>query len=510
MKRELAPIWKEVFPILLVYLLVRISFNQGYGFHRDEFLYLAQGKRIAWGFWSNPPGPGFWSGVIQNTLGDSLWAIRFLPAVLATAIVYLTVLTSREFGAGKFGQFLAMFSMIVAGSILRACLLYNPVPFDILYWTFYTFILARFIRSEDKRLLILFGLAVGIGLLNKYSVVLMLAPLLFVFAISKWRWIYVSWQFYAGIAAATLVFLPNFIWQLNRNFPVIGHMRELSANQLSNVNRIDFLLDQMLFNINILPVWAAGFFFFFAKHGNRFRILAWLFVTTVFLIMMLKGKSYYTIGIYPVMVAGGACMWEIWSRGRKWLQWMIPVLSLAIIIPVLPFTWPFLSPPNMVAYGKKSIQSFLRWEDGEIHELPQDFGDMFGWEELAGLVVSSYEAAPERDKCLIYCSNFGQAGAVEHFGQVADLPPVRSFADSWLLWLPEKVPQEFNTLIYVNDNLGSDVADLFEDVKLMGQVSDSFAREQGTQVYLCQNPRSSLADFFNGRMEEVRVLRGLK
>jgi len=510
MVRTVPKTWTLLIPMVVVYGVVRLLVSEGYGFHRDEFLYLAQGRHLAWGFWSNPPGPGFMSWLTQQTLGDSVIALRIIPSALAAATAYVTAQIAREFGANRFGQFLAAFSIMVSGVFLRVFLLFNPVPFDVFYWSLLTYILVRYIRTSHPNLLLLFGLICGFGILNKYSVALLLLPLLVILPWTSLRSVFLEKKMYAGVILAALVALPNLLWQYHHNFPVTSHMAELQENQLANVTASGFIIDQVLFNANILWVWISGLLFCFSTHGKKFRTMGFLFLGVIGLILALQGKSYYTLGIYPVMIGAGARMWERWSEGRNWLRFTLPLVSLLMIVPILPVAWPFLSAQGLQEYGEKyGMESFFRWEDGQVHTLPQDFADMFGWQELAELVGQAHDQVEEKEHCLIYCSNFGQAGAVDYFGKKYALPPVHSFADSWKLWLPEQVSAAHHTLIYVNDNLGEDVEDLFASITLIGQVENEFARERGTLVYRCEKPRSSLADFFNGRMKEVREASGL-
>ncbi len=510
MKQHIPKTWTGLIPMVLVYLVLRLISNEGYGFHRDEFLYLAQGQHLAWGFWSNPPGPGFFSWLSQSTLGDSVGALRFVPSVLAAATAFLAGQMAREMGAQRYGQFLAAFSVMVSVAFLRVFLLFNPVPFDVFYWTLYSYLLVRFAARREDYLLVWFGVFCGLGLLNKYSVALFILPLIIVLPLSGFKNILAKKYFWVGVFACVVIILPNLFWQIQHGFPVIQHMEELRGSQLVNVTYAAFLSDQLLFNLNIIPVWIVGLYFCFSEEGKKFRLLALLFLGVISLILVLHGKSYYTLGIYPVMIAAGAVMWEIWALERKWLQIALPALAILIALPILPIAWPFLTAEKMVEFGRNyGIESFFRWEDGEIHELPQDFADMLGWPELVDLVNDVYVTLEDKENCLIYCSNFGQAGAVDHFGKAYDLPPVHSFADSWRLWLPDTVPASSSTLIYVNDNLGEDVNALFTKITLIGQVEQKFARERGTLVYLCEQPRSSLSEFFNGRMNEVRMASGL-
>ncbi|MBX2814644.1 MAG: glycosyltransferase family 39 protein [Saprospiraceae bacterium] len=494
--------------LCLVYFLLRISFNTQYGFHRDEFLYLAQGNHPAWGYWSNAPLPGLVSFVVQRLLGDSIWAIRFVPALLAATTALMTALTARELGGSRFAQLLAAFSIMISGAFLRVFLLYNPVGFDVFFWTLFTYVAVRLLNRGEKHWVIILGLMMGIGFLNKYSVVFVLLPLLMIFPFSTIRPLVLSKEGIWGVLAALFVVTPNLLWQYAHGFPVIGHMQELQENQLQNVNRIEFLVDQVLFNLNVLPVWVAGFFYFFRREGRRFRDLGVLFVLVILLLLLLKGKSYYTLGIYPIMIAAGAAWWGEVAVKRKWVRPVIIGFSILNLLPVSPYTWPFLPPEKMVAFGQYGPDAFRRWEDGQLHALPQDYADMFGWDEMARLVYQAYEASSDPSRTVIYCSNFGQAGAVDHYGKEWSLPAVLSFADSWLLWLPE-ISEHHNALIYVNDELGEDVQELFADIKQMGMVENDFARERGTTVWLCQQPRRSLQTFLQSRIAEVKANRGL-
>ena len=103
---------------------------------------------------------------------------------------------------------------------------------------------------------------------------------------------------------------------------------------------------------------------------------------------------------------------------------------------------------------------------------------------------------------MIYGENYGLAGAVDFYAKGAGLPPAVSFSDTYRLWAPDSTDAQ--ALIYINDALGEDIQDLFEDIRIVGAVQDTFAREYGTAVYLCRNPRSSFDKFWRSRIKIVR------
>lgn len=178
-----------------------------------------------------------------------------------------------------------------------------------------------------------------------------------------------------------------------------------------------------------------------------------------------------------------------------------------------PFSVPYLPVEKMVDFGKKSsergMEGLLRWEDGEIHHLPQDYADMLGWEELSDIVVKAVKEIPQGEPYFIYAQNFGQAGAVQYYGEKKGINNVYSFADAFAFWLPDKVDPGMKYFIYINDELGEDVEDLFAIVEKVGEVQHPFARERGTMVFFCKDPRSSLAEFWSDRVQTVRSARGI-
>jgi len=65
------------------------------------------------------------------------------------------------------------------------------------------------------------------------------------------------------MALALLLVNPNIIWQVQNNFPVFHHLKELSDTQLVNVNRADFLKEQLLFFIGSFFIVLSAFISFF-------------------------------------------------------------------------------------------------------------------------------------------------------------------------------------------------------------------------------------------------------
>lgn len=495
---------------VLLKLVLHFATNYRYGFQRDEFLYLALGRHLDWGFMSVPPFTpfvGWWS---QHLLGDSLFATRFFPALAGATILALTGLMAKEMGGGRFGVFLACLAILVSPAYLISSTMLQPVIFDILFWTFLAFWIIKFINTQNNTYLLLLGLTAGIGLLNKYSVLFFILGIFVGMLLTPNRTIFTKKYFYYALGLTTLLVLPNIIWQIQHNFPVLTHMSELASSQFVHVEPLNFIIGQFMMNVPGLLVWLAGLYFLFTPSGKPYRIIGWIYWTVLLLFLLMSGKSYYTLGAYPMLLAAGAVQWERWTQTAmtRWLRPTVVGVMIALISLALPLSLPILSLNQLVRYNtflkeKIGLESPFRWEDGKIYALQQDHADMLGWEELANLMLKAYQQSGcQPGDCLLYCENYGQAGAVELFGKKWGLPPVYSFSDNYKFWMPDTLPN-FETWLHVDDQLG-DLPNLFESIEEFGKVENPYARENGATVYICRQLKPGARAWIEKKIKEIK------
>ena len=86
----------------------------GYGIFRDELYYLACADRLAFGYVDQPPFSLFILAGMKGLIGDSLFALRLLPAVIGSGVVFLTGLIAGELGGKRFARAAAMLASTVS------------------------------------------------------------------------------------------------------------------------------------------------------------------------------------------------------------------------------------------------------------------------------------------------------------------------------------------------------------------------------------------------------------
>lgn len=472
---------------------------------RDELLYFSLGKHLAAGYATTPPLIGFLSLLIQNTLGYSLFAVRIIPAFASGLIIYLSALICKELGGKDFAQILSASGMLIAPFALRTFTMFQPVFIDLIFWTLVFLFLVRFVNTNSPKYIIYIGIVAGFSLLNKYLIAVLFFAVLFIILFTKHRSVYFKKQLYLGFLAGFLIFLPSLIWQILNDFPVVQHMNELNRTQLVHVDRIGFLTDQVIMPFYASLLTLPGLLvLLFNKKMQKFRFIGIIVLLVIATLCILKAKSYYTIGVFPFLIAAGAVWLEQKMKNQILRYAIIPVFAL-LTAPMLPFAIAIYKTDGLVSYFKNLEDKYgvtigRRFEDGTIHSLPQDYADMIGWEELTAVTYKAYQKVENKSRSFIYCENYGQAGAISIIGYKYGLPEPVSFHDAFRKWIPAEFNSDIEELIYINDEPGEDVSALFESVELIGSITNKNAREFGTSVYLYRNPKTSFNKFWKERL----------
>lgn len=502
--------WVLIIGLVFFKLAIHFLTNTNYELHRDTYLYLALADHPDWGYISVPPVTPMIGKLTMALFGDSAFAIGFFPALIGALSIAVIALIVKELGGKTWAILLACMAFMLSPAFLRSNTFLQPVSFDQFSWLLSGYFIVKLVQSQNPKYWIHLGILWGLSFLNKYAIVFFVLAFLLALLLTPERNLIRSKYFLFGLLSGFFIILPNLIWQHMHNWPVVGHMEELRRTQLVNVRPTDFLLMQMLMNLHAVIVWLLGLFFLlFDREGKKFRMLGLTFLFAVLILLMLSGKAYYTLGVYPILFAAGGVAIEMWfTQRRRFMKPVILASMMLIFLPVLPYSLPILSFDKMAAYAETSkifgLEGALVWEDGRVHRLPQDYADMTGWQELAERVIEAYQSLPaaERADCAIYAENYGQAGAIRYYGKPYGLPEPVCFSETFVLWAPDSIHQQ--TLIYVNDELGEDIQYYFASVALAGEVNNVYFRENGLQIYLCQNPRRDFQEFYREKVGRLK------
>ena len=398
--------------IILKFVLQYTLISPEYDLQRDEYLHLDQAHHLAWGYLSVPPVTSWFSYVIF-LLGNSVFWVKFFPALFG-ALTLLMVWKTIELLKGNWYALILGALCIVFSALLRINMLYQPNSVDVLSWTAFYYVVIQYISSEKPKWFYIGAVVFAFGFLNKYNILFLLIGLFPALLLSKQRKILAEKKLYFALILGILLILPNLLWQYNNNFPIVHHMKELAETQLVNVDRIDFLKEQILYFIGGLFVILSSFYaLVFYKPFEKFKFFFTSIIFTLLVFLYFKAKAYYAIGLYPIYIAFGAVYLEdvLQSGWKRYLKPVFILLPLLFFIPMYQLAFPNKSPEYIV----KNKLGTHRWEDGKEHNLSQDFADMLGWKELARKTDSVYALFPKSENTLVLCDNYGQAGAINYY-----------------------------------------------------------------------------------------------
>lgn len=457
-----------------------------YELQRDEFLYYQQGQHFAFGYMENPPLIS-WLGMISSWLGGGEIWVKFWPCLFGAATVVVTCLIAAELGGKLFAQFIAGLS-IITGAYLRMHFLFQPNMFDIFFWTLCIYFIIRYINSKEGKFLFWFVLSLALGFLGKYSILFFAISILLALGFSQHHKIFLQKKIYVAAIIGILIILPNIWWQYQHNWPLIHHMKELQETQLKYMNPSGFLIDQLMMYMATLIIWIAGLIWFIKN--KQWRLLAISYFLVIILLILGSGKSYYSAGIYPMLLAAGAVAWEKWTEKRNWIRYAVTIFIIGITYMILPMLLPIWKPDKLDAFYKK-VGIEHKWEDQKNHELPQDFADMLGWKEMTKKTETFFYSLPDstKDNTIIFTRHYGQAGSLKFYSKNKFFKNhVYTDNGSFLLWIPDSLEMKNMVLISKRFPRSDDeVFQHFEKVSVIDSVTNKFSRQNGDKIFFFEN-----------------------
>jgi hypothetical protein len=483
---------------------LHMVFNNGYGYFRDEFDYIACGNHPAWGYVDQPPLLPMLTRICLTVFGDSLRSVRLIPAFFASVLIVLTGLIARELGGKRFAVALSALTILIAPIYLSGgSLLTTNCDLEVVLWTGCLYFAILAVKRDEPRYWLWFGVVAGIGLQEKYSIaVLGFAVVVGLLLTAQRRFLFSKWMWLGGLAAL-LIFLPNLLWNVANHWPFVQLMHNIKANGRDVVlTPWQYFSQQMLI---VFPpsaiIWIVGIIaFLISRRFRPYRFLGWAYLVSFTVFVVLKGKNYYLAPIYPVYLAAGCVVIDdTIDRFRQF--WLKPATVLVLLITgaiFAPVAMPILPIDRFIPYMDRLPIKVPRTENSFARAaLPQHFADQFGWNEVVAGVVGAWNRIPpdQRKDCGIFAQDYGQAGAIDFLGPKYGLPPSLSGHQTWFLWGPRGYTG--NCMIVLDDDQET-LEKLWTSVEYVGRTPDNpYALERNLTIYICHGFKNgTLADLW--------------
>jgi len=325
------------------------------------------------------------------------------------------------------------------GPVLIAANLAGPTVYDITAWTLVSLLLISLLRTGDERLWLVIGAVTGAGLLNKETILLLIAGVAIGFIVNRQARVLATPWLWAGVAIAVLMWSPNLLWQAQHGWTTLEMSRNLRQEHSGLGVSLKFYVIQLLLpGWWVAPVWMAGLWAFW--RGERFRPYRAFAVAYVILFVLVDvfigDRPYYFAALYMVLMAPGAIVTEgvvdgvrrffserrprrrlIWRSRRAALAWVavLSMVNLPLSLPILPASALAAVPLQKINYN---------------------VGEEIGWPDLVAEVAHVYLSLPQeqRSSVAIVTGNYGEAGAIDRYRSAFGLPRAYSGHNSYWWW----------------------------------------------------------------------------
>lgn len=483
-------------------VFVHLLTTSRYGLFRDEFYYLECANHLDFGYVDHPPLSIAILWFTRLLLGDSILAIR-IPAILAGAVtIIVSGLIARAMGGGRFAQALACLAVVISPALLSLSDFFSMNAFDVLFWTLGAYVLVQIINTDNRNYWPVLGIIAGLGLQNKLSMLFFGGAVAVAMLGSPLRTHFRDYRLWIGATIALLIFLPHLVWQAAYGWPTLEFMKNAALYKNAPLGFAGFTLAFLLFvhPLNV-PICLGGLYFALVGGGRRYRPIGIAFLVVYVFLALSNGKPYYLAAAFPMALALGAVWFEQASAAKR--LWRSPAVALMVLggVVIAPYAIPVLPVDTFIAYKDALGLSAPSQERGHVSELPQHFGDRFGWREMTGTVAKVYNALPDDEKarCVIFASNYGEAGAINYFGRAYGLPRAVSGHNNCYFWPPDDAPDAVIISIGPrNPNAIEDMRQIFGEMREVARISHPHAMgyENDLPVYICRGLKHPLSEIW--------------
>ncbi|GAA4939076.1 dolichyl-phosphate-mannose-protein mannosyltransferase [Actinomycetospora succinea] len=322
------------------------------GWFFDEALMLAIGRdHLDWGSADQPPVAPLLAGLMDLLAPGNVLVLR-LPAIAATAAsVVLAALIARELGGDRRAQTL---TAIAQGTGLWLAIgghWTTPYTLEPVLWLTLGWLLVRWWRVRDDRLLVAVGVVVGVGAQTKFQILLLAAVLLASVAVLGPRAMLRSRRLWVGAVLAAAIAAPTLVWQALHGWPqlrmgpVVASEAEFLYGGLSGV------MLGMIAAAGVIGVPLGLYGLWRLVRDPHLAELRYLALTTVVLYAFFSvtlGRPYYLAGLYGLLAAVGAVglqrRREAGHRRMSWVAWPATVIGAAAAIAMMPLSTVMAAP----------------------------------------------------------------------------------------------------------------------------------------------------------------------
>lgn len=193
--------------------LFRLFYIQIIELAPDEAYYWTWSKQLQWGYYDHPPMVAFLIYLFTKFAGDNEFGLRLGWVIIGALLTYLVYRLSREMFRSQATGFYSAFLMNIILVMATGAIIATPDGPQAFFWVLAIYLLWAAINKDNNKLWYGLGIALGLGMLAKYTMVL-LVPCVFFFLLSfpqGRKWLRCK-EPYLALLIGFLIFSPVIFW----------------------------------------------------------------------------------------------------------------------------------------------------------------------------------------------------------------------------------------------------------------------------------------------------------
>ncbi|WP_194853084.1 glycosyl transferase family 39 [Nocardia sp. SYP-A9097] len=438
--------WRGVVLISGLMALVLSVSAARFQFAGDELYYLACGRRLAVSYVDNGPVVPLIARLCDLIAPGSVIVLRIPGLLLLILVSVLAAAVAFECGARPRYQLLAAAAYGASPLVLGFTVL-TSVAFDLALQGLICWLLVRWVRIRQDRLLVAVGVTAAVDVQDKWLVLMLAACIgLGVLAVGP-REMLRRTALWVGLLIFAAAMIPALLWQASHRWPQLATNSAIARETAQNGGQWGTVAAILMIS-GFLGGGLGALGLYGLVRSPRLRPYRFLLIAAVLMVVLVvvgHGRAYYVAGIIPALFGAGASTLSglLDTAGKRPLRWTfttLTVLSAALtaFFALLPYPRSWIVEPH----------------DGPLGSL-QHYGND-GWADLADAVHTAAIGLPpaEQAGAVVVTAAYNQAGALDQYGRSQWIPPVYSPHRGFAEFGPP--PDSAQTILYVGFNGGSE------------------------------------------------------
>ncbi len=348
----------------------------------DEAYYWLWAHHLDWSYLDHPPMIAYLIFLTTRLGSNAIW-IRMGPLLLGAATTYALFLFGRDLFGTRAGFIAALLFQIVP-VLAGGALLATPDAPLFLAWTLAMRLYWQALHGKPRRW-VTAGLALGVGLLSKLSMVFLPIGVALYILLHARRWL-ARPQPYGAAALALVVFLPVIYWNFSHNWAMVRFIlyQRPGGTPHGFAGVGELLLQQFAFALVLFPAFAYALYLAWRhRRDERYGYLFWTSFPVIAVTALLAAATGAPHGNW----LGPGYLGLAILLGARWNRTTAVLGACSALVLLYGFVLPFVSalPPLPGAeeiYGWKEVAARVEAERAGL------VGDL-------GVVADRYQVAAQ-------------------------------------------------------------------------------------------------------------------